>query len=53
MNNLGYYYAVKTIFIAIAVLLMISAVLLSCFIYHVIEQIMKFLRRRKNEADRQ
>ena len=47
MNNLAYYYAVKTVFIFLAVLLMISAVLLSCFIYHVIEQTMKFLRRRK------
>ena len=49
MNNLAYYYAVKTIFIAIVVVLMILAVLLSCFVYYVIEKTIKFFRRKNGD----
>ena len=52
MNNLAYYYAVKTVFIIIVVVLMILAVFLSCFIYYVIEQIMKIFKRKFNNDRR-
>lgn len=48
MNKLMYYYIAKTVII-ISVLFMIISVLLSCFIYHLIEKIIKFFRRKKNE----
>ena len=49
MNKLMYYYIAKTVIIIISVLFMIISVLLSCFIYHLIEKIIKFFRRKKNE----
>ena len=52
MNKLMYHYIAKTVIIIISVLFMIISVLLSCFIYHLVEKIIKFFRRKKNEADR-